>query len=129
MMRTVFAAGLFSCIIAAGAAVSPAAAEGNPDQGKQVFNQCRACHSVEAGQHRVGPSLAGVFGREAGAADGFNRYSDALKNADLVWNEETLDKYLADPRGYLPGNRMTYPGLKDPAKRADIIAYLKHVGQ
>jgi hypothetical protein len=66
-----------------------------------------------------------VFGRKAGTAEGFHRYSDALKSADLVWNEDTLNTFLADPQAFLPGNRMTFPGLADAQARADVITYLQ----
>ena len=75
--------------------------------------------------HRTGPSLAGVFGRKAGTAEGFHRYSDALSSADLVWREDTLNRFLADPQAFLPGNRMTFPGIADAQGRADVIAYLQ----
>jgi cytochrome c len=68
-----------------------------------------------------------VFGRKAGTAEGFHRYSDALKSADLVWNEDTLNTFLADPQAFLPGNRMTFPGLTDAQARTDVIAYLQTV--
>jgi cytochrome c len=102
-----------------------AAAEGNPAEGARVFRQCIACHTLEAGEHRTGPSLAGVFGREAGTAPGFTRYSPALERADLVWDGATLDAWLADPEGLIPGNRMTFPGIPDAKARADLVAYLE----
>ena len=105
--------------------IVPAAAEGDAAKGEQVYNQCRACHSLEPGQHRLGPSLADIWGREAGSVESFNRYSKALKQSDIVWDAETLDKYLADTRGYIPGNKMTYPGVRDSEKRANLIAFLK----
>jgi len=100
-------------------------AAGDPEAGAQVFRTCAACHTLEPGVHRTGPSLASVFGRKAGAAGGFRRYSNALRSTELVWREDTLNGFLANPRGYLPGNRMTFPGLSDPQTRADVIAYLK----
>lgn len=107
-------------------ATAPAAqAEGDPAAGRKVFNQCMACHALKEGQHRVGPSLYGIFGRKAGTVEGFNRYSPALKEADVVWNDETLSKYIENPSEYIPGNRMPFPGLADAQKRADLIAYLK----
>lgn len=124
MTRSAFAAWMLGGLMAA-ATAAPAAAEGDPDKGKKVFNQCRACHSLKAGEHRVGPSLAGVWDREAGTAEGFTRYSDPMKESGVVWNAETLDAYLADVRGYIPGNRMTYPGVRSAEQRADLIAYLK----
>jgi cytochrome c len=100
-------------------------AAGDPEAGAQVFQTCQACHTLEPGVHRTGPSLAGVFGREAGTAAGFQRYSDALRSADLVWRADTLSGFLADPQAFLPGNRMTFSGIPDAQARADVIAYLK----
>jgi cytochrome c len=107
------------------ATIGPAQAAGDPEAGRQVFRVCAACHTLEPGVHRTGPSLAGVFGRKAGAAAGFHRYSDALRSADLVWREDTLNAFLADPQGFLPGNRMTFPGLEEQTARADVIAFLQ----
>jgi cytochrome c len=85
----------------------------------------RLPHSrARCASHR--PSLAGVFGRKAGTAEGFHRYSDALRSADLVWNEDALNAFLADPQAFLPGNRMTFPGIRDAQARADVIAYLQN---
>jgi cytochrome c len=100
-------------------------AAGDPEAGAQVFRTCAACHTLEPGVHRTGPSLAGAFGREAGTAAGFHRYSDALRSADLIWREDTLNDFLADPQAFLPGNRMTFAGLADAQARADVIAYLQ----
>ena len=100
-------------------------AAGDPEAGAQVFRTCAACHTLEPGVHRTGPSLAGVFGRKAGTAEGFHRYSDALRSADLVWREDTLNGFLADPQAFLPGNRMTFSGIADAQARADVIAYLQ----
>jgi cytochrome c len=100
-------------------------ATGDPEQGAATFRVCGACHTLEPGEHRTGPSLAGVFGREAGAAAGFHRYSQALRSADLVWGEDTLDAFLADPQGFLPGNRMTFAGIEEEKARTDLIAYLR----
>jgi cytochrome c2 len=107
------------------AATHRAEAAGDPDAGAQVFRTCAACHTLEPGLHRTGPSLANVFGRKAGAAEGFHRYSDAPKSADLVWREDTLSTFLANPQTFLPGNRMTFPGITDAQARADGIAYLE----
>jgi len=101
------------------------AAAGDAEAGAQAFQTCAACHALEPGVHRTGPSLAEVFGREAGAAEGFHRYSDALRSADLVWREDTLNGFLADPQAFLPGNRMTFRGINDTQARADLIAYLQ----
>jgi cytochrome c len=101
------------------------AAAGDPEAGAQVFRACAACHTLEPGAHRTGPSLAGVFGREAGTVSGFTRYSPALEQADLTWTEDMLDAFLADPQGFVPGNRMTFAGVPDAQARADLIAYLQ----
>ena len=77
----------------------------------------------------TGPSLAHVWNRKAGAAEGFMRYSDALKGSGVIWNETTLDKWLASPEKFLPGNTMTFPGVRDSKARQDLIAYLKAVDE
>jgi cytochrome c len=103
----------------------PVEAAGDPEAGQRVFRLCAACHTLEPGAHRTGPSLAGVLGRKAGTAAGFHRYSEALRSVDLVWREDTLDAFLADPQGFLPGNRMTFPGIQEQPARADLIAFLQ----
>lgn len=122
---------LFATVAAVAAfAIAPSAqAAGDPAAGKRVFNQCMACHALEAGQHRVGPSLHGIFGRKAGTVEGFDRYSPALKESDIVWTAETMDKYIEDPNNYIKGNRMPFVGLSNAQKRADLIAYLKEATQ
>jgi len=89
-----------------------------------VFNQCAACHSTERGEHGIGPSLAGVFGRRAGTAAGFE-FTQAMKDSGLTWNQAGLDRYLTDPRGVVPGTTMAYNGVKDAAQRQAVINYLK----
>jgi len=89
-----------------------------------VFNQCAACHSTERGEHGIGPSLAGVFGRRAGTVAGFE-FSQAMKDSGLTWNQAGLDRYLTDPRGVVPGTTMAYNGVKDAAQRQAVINYLK----
>ena len=98
---------------------------GDLENGRKQFALCRSCHTiVEGGPKLTGPNLYGVFGRKAGTKEGF-AYSDAVKNADFVWDAQKLDAWLADPRGFLPGNKMSFVGVKDPQKRIDLIAYLK----
>jgi cytochrome c len=89
-----------------------------------AFAQCRSCHAVEPGQNRIGPSLAGVFGAKAGHVGSYN-YSTALKNSGLTWDEASLDGFLKSPREKLPGTKMTFPGVKNDAARAEVILYLK----
>lgn len=109
--------------------IGTAHAAGDTAAGKKVFNKCRACHKVEEGKKSpVGPNLFGVFGREAGAGD-FKRYSKAMKNSGITWDEETIGAYLKDPKGYIPKNKMAFPGLKKDKDVANVIAYLKEVTQ
>ncbi|AWJ82122.1 cytochrome c family protein (plasmid) [Azospirillum sp. TSH58] len=95
------------------------------DAGEKVFNQCKACHTIEAGgPNRVGPNLHGVVGRPSGSIESF-KYSDAMKGAGLTWDEANLDKYLTDPKGTVPGNKMAFAGVKNEQARKDLIAFLK----
>lgn len=102
-----------------------ALAQGDAAAGERVFARCGACHVVDQEQNRVGPHLVGLFGREAGSVESFGRYSDAMKDADITWDEETVKQYVKDPRGYIPGNIMAFPGLKDEEDLENLIAYLK----
>ena len=96
----------------------------NAEAGQKAFKQqCGLCHDTAAGKNRVGPSLFGVVGRKSGSVEGFH-YSDANKNSGLTWDQATLDKYLTDPRGVVPGTTMTYAGVKNDETRKDIVAYL-----
>lgn len=117
--------------MAAAAMTSMASASGDAMAGEDVYKRCAACHSLTPGQHGLGPSLAGMFGRKAGAAEGYN-YSPAMKNSDVVWSEETLDAHLKDVKGFIPGNKMgtLFPnGVQDADERAAVIAYLKEAAQ
>src|SRR4051812_3007934 len=106
-------------------AAGAASAEGDAKRGAQLFGQCMACHSAAPGEHLTGPSLAHVFNRKAASAEGFMRYSDALKGANVTWNEANLDKWLANPAQFVPGTSMTFPGLKQAQARQDVIVYLR----
>jgi cytochrome c2 len=88
------------------------------------FAQCAVCHKTEPGETGIGPTLAGVFGAEAGHIAGF-KYSQAMLDSGLTWNQATLDRYLADPKAVVPGTTMAFGGVKDAAKRQAIIDYLK----
>ena len=98
---------------------------GDLANGQRKFALCRSCHTIaEGGPALTGPNLYGVFGRQAGAVADY-AYSPAVKAAGFVWDGEHLDKWLADPRGFLPGTKMSFAGLKDPKDRNDLIAYMK----
>jgi cytochrome c len=112
-----------ACLYGAGAAV----AAGDAARGEKLFQDCRACHSIDKGApNAMGPSLHGVFGRKAGALEEF-RYSPALKRSNITWSAELLDSYLADPQKMVPGNRMPYAGMPDERDRADLIMYMQQV--
>ena len=106
-----------------------ASAAGEPSRGAQAFQQCTVCHSTEPGRHLTGPSLSHVLGKKAGTATGFNRYSDALKHSGVLWNDTSLDKWLMNPQGFIPGNNMAFSGIRDAKTRSDVIAYLKAVSE
>ncbi|MCP5363869.1 MAG: c-type cytochrome [Hyphomicrobiales bacterium] len=107
---------------------SPVWAQGDAAAGEKVFKKCQACHSLEAGQHKTGPSLHNVIGRQAGSTD-FKRYK-GLVGADFTWDEAKLDEYLIDPSAFVKTHTANSRSgmafkLKDPQDRADVIAYLK----
>lgn len=106
-------------------AAHDAYAQGDAQRGAKLFPQCAACHTFEPGRNLTGPSLADLFGRKAGTVSSFLRYSDALKRSGVVWDEKSLDAWLKDPEKFIPGNDMTFPGIKDEKARHDLIAYLK----
>jgi len=101
-----------------------ALADGDAARGEKKFEDCAACHRLEAGANNVGPSLHGIFGRKAAEIADF-RYSPAIKRSAIVWTPETIDKFIIDPQAMVPGNRMPYAGMAGAADRADLIAYLQ----
>ena len=106
------------------AGLAPTAHAADPAAGKAVFSSlCSICHSAQPGKNGVGPTLFDIVGSKTGAVPGFH-FSPANQNANLTWDAATLDKYLQSPRTMIPGTTMTYGGLKDDTKRADLIAYL-----
>jgi cytochrome c len=105
------------------AATGPALASGDVEAGKKVFNKCKACHDISEGKNKVGPTLKGVMGRTAGTVEGY-AYSDAMKASGIVWNEDTLEKYLADPKALVADGKMQFPGLKKEEEIENIIAYI-----
>lgn len=94
--------------------------------GEKVFRKCSACHKVEAGANGAGPHLYGVVGRDVAAADGFG-YSGSLAQVTQVWDADSLNGFLENPKGYAPGTTMGFSGLKKPEDRADVIAYLDSI--
>jgi cytochrome c len=104
---------------------------GDPEAGRRVFNQCQACHTInQGGPNRVGPNLHGAAGRKAGAVDGF-RYSANMKQlaeGGLSWDDETLRRYLANPKQVVPQGSMAFPGIRNETQLNDVIAYLKQQG-
>lgn len=108
----------------AASSVTAIGADAPNPKARVAFQACAACHSDKAGVTRLGPSLAGIVGKPAAQAKGF-RYSPALAKAKLRWDRKTLDAFIANPRAVVPGNRMSYPGVSDPAKRAAIIDYMQ----
>ena len=106
------------------APVAYASLTGDAVHGEKVFLQCKACHVVEAGQNRLGPSLHGIIGRTAGRVPDYS-YSAANKASGIVWTEEELFAYLEHPQQIVPGTKMVYAGMASPQDRADLIAYLK----
>lgn len=109
---------------AALALTGPAWAQaGDAAKGQAIFIRCAICHSVKPGENKLGPSLAGVVGRKAGTLPGFT-YSPAMKNAKIVWDAKTLDGFIAQPMTKVPGTKMAFAGIANPADRANLLAYL-----
>jgi cytochrome c len=100
-----------------------AQAQGDAEKGEKVFNKCKTCHVVDEEENKIGPYLMGIFGRPAGSVEGF-KYSDAMKNSGIVWEDDTIAAYLKEPKDYIPGNRMTFAGLRKDDEIADLLAYL-----
>ena len=98
---------------------------GDIDAGEKVFKKCKACHVVDAEKNKTGPHLVNIMGRTAGSLESFKKYSKAMKESGIVWNEETLDGYLEKPKAYIKGTKMAFAGLKKEEDRENVIAYLK----
>lgn len=104
--------------------MAAARADGDTARGEARFQDCAACHKLEAGSNNVGPNLHGLFERKAGALADF-RYSPAMKRSGISWTPETLNKFITDPQAMVPANRMPYAGMANASDRADLIAYLQ----
>ena len=124
--------GVFAALVlpmvdsAAGEApISERLATASPERGKMVFRICTACHTVEAGTtHGIGPSLWAVIGRTVASAEGFDRYTPAMRSFGGTWSPERLDRYLRQPAAEVEGTAMVFPGIASAADRADVIAWL-----
>ena len=101
-----------------------AMASGDVAKGKIVFNKCKACHAIKAEKKRVGPTMFGIVGRDAGTLKGF-KFSKAMKASGITWDDANLNEYLKKPREFVPKTKMSFAGLKKDADRANVIAYLK----
>jgi len=103
----------------------PAFAAGDAARGAALYDRCAACHAVD--YNRTGPRHCGLIGRPAGTVEGF-AYSMAMKRSGIVWNDRSLDRFLAAPTKAVPGTTMGYAGIADPAERRDLIAFLESAG-
>lgn len=108
--------------------MAAARADGDAARGEARFQDCAACHKLEAGSNDVGPSLHGIFERKAAALTDF-RYSPAMKRSGISWTPETLDKFITEPQAMVPANRMPYAGMANPNDRADLIAYIQKMSK
>jgi cytochrome c len=97
----------------------------DPIKGQKVFKKCVACHSLQEGKNKIGPSLYNLLGRKAGSVDGY-KYSKAMKNSGVVWDEESLDMFLTKPRKFIKKTKMLFRGIKKKSLRDDLISYLKN---
>ena len=116
---------VFALLAASGAAI----AAGDVQRGARVFQACAACHSLEPDRSLTGPSLSSLWGRKAGTLASFLRYSSALKNSGIVWDDKTLDTWVRDPKALVPDNFMLFGGIKEERARADLAAFLKQASQ
>ncbi len=120
--------GLYAIVLGCALAFASGATAQDAAKGKKVFNKCKACHSMQAGKRKIGPDLAELIGRKAGTVKGF-RYSKAMKQSGITWDEKSLEKFLTKPRKFLKGTKMAFPGLRKKADRDNLIAFLKASGK
>jgi cytochrome c len=109
------------------AAAGSADADGDAAIGERIYKKCVACHSIVDAANKLGPSLLGIVDKKAGAAEGY-AYSAAFKTfaeAGAVWDDKTLDAWIANPKSVVKGSKMAFVGLKNETERADLIAFLK----
>ena len=96
----------------------------DPVNGKKVFKKCAACHSLQEGKNKIGPSLHNLLDRKAGSVEGY-KYSKAMKNSDVVWDEKSLNKFLTKPRKFIKRTKMSFWGIKKKSLRDDLISFFK----
>ena len=122
-----FPAGLVALVCALSAQAYAAAAPASADPGQLAFNNnCRMCHSTKEGDNRLGPSLAHIVGAKAGERPGYANYSEAMRGAGIKWDEQTLDRFIANPESVVPNNNMKpFSGVPDAGTRKAIIEHLK----
>lgn len=111
-------------LCAAAFGVSHPADAADQARGEVLFQKCHACHSIQQENGALGPSLSGIFGKKAGSQEQF-RYSPAMRRSNIVWNNSSLDQFLAEPQATIPGNRMPFAGMPEKSDRDDLIAYLR----
>ena len=114
----------FIILAATGLLLAVPAQASDAAAGEKVFKKCKACHYVDRKKNKSGPHLVNIVGRSAGAVEGF-KYSKAMAGSGLVWDEATLTGFLAKPKKYLKGTKMSFAGLKKESDIANVIAYLK----
>ena len=108
------------------AGMNTTARAADPVRGQEVYKTlCSVCHAAKAGENQAGPTLFGVVGRQAATVSGFRYSPNGIGSLHLVWDPETLDTYLTAPKAMVPGTTMVFAGLRDPARRADLIAFLQ----
>jgi cytochrome c len=128
VIATILSRACAGALLAFAAGWAPAAGaplKGDPAAGKAVYDRCLACHALA--YDRTGPRHCGLFGRRAGGVKDF-AYSEAMKRSGIVWNEKTLDRFLANPLAAVPGTAMGYAGVTDAGERANLIAWLRQAG-
>jgi cytochrome c len=119
--------GIAAVLLCAGVSARAGEASTSGSSGQTTFNNnCRTCHSTKEGDNRLGPSLSRIVGSKAGARSGFGNYSQAMKTAGITWDEQTLDRFIANPESVVPNNNMKpFKGVPDATARKAIIEYLK----